>query len=104
MQQTLPDEAFFLQRHNLLTRRLTSAVNDLILKEKPNSFLFDLYPDYLSLRLFEERIISTNKQLTAEFLQAGWPVEFLREKTGVLLTALLIFYRKPSGDARMTSV
>lgn len=110
---------YFEQRHPILLRRLSA---DTLLDTYPaHDFIYDAYPDYLSLRLMRDRLLRENHALTEEFLQAGCPMEWLSLLTDTILSELLYqkrhsvcsspvqpqsseIYRSPMGDANTTSV
>lgn len=112
---------YFEKRHPMMLRRLYAAA-DTMLDTYPNrEFIYDAYPDYLSLRLMRDRILRENRALTEEFLQEGCPIAWLELLTDVVLSELLcrkrhsasristdapnaVPYRSPMGDANTTSV
>ena len=108
MQQKNGNEAYFEQRHPVMLRRLYQAADTLLETYPEQGFIYDAYPDYLSLRLLRNRILRENSELTEEFLQAGCPISWLELLTDTILSELLCrkrcHYLKPIGDARTTSV
>lgn len=112
---------YFEQRHPILLRRLSLAADTLLDTYPEHDFIYDAYPDYLSLRLMRDRLLRENHALTEEFLQAGCPMEWLSLLTDTILSELLYqkrhsvcsspvqpqsseIYRSPMGDANTTSV
>lgn len=115
------NDLYFEQRHPLLLRRLLLAATTFLDAYPAHDFIYDAYPDYLSLRLMRDRLLKENQTLTEEFLQAGCPMEWLSLLTDSILSELLCkkrrsvcslpvqppfseTYRKPMGDANTTSV
>lgn len=102
------DAVYLSQRHPVLLQRLYLATDTFLDMYPPQSFLYDAYPDYLSLGLMRDRILRENASLTEEFLQAGCPIAWLNLLTDTVISELLCHkrcpQRKPMGDANTTSV
>lgn len=113
-QPTLPsgkkrdDATYLTHRHPVLLQRLYNAADTLLNTYPSQAFVYDAYPDYLSLRLMRDRILRENTSLTEDFLQAGCPIEWLQLLADTVITELLCrmrcSYRNPNGDASTTSV
>jgi len=102
------DASYLMHRHPVLLQRLYDAANVALSAYHANDFIYDAYPDYLSLRLMRDRILRDNRPLTEEFLQAGCGAEWLNLLTDSVLSELLSHrretYRSPRGEAKTTSV
>ena len=102
------DAAYFAHRHPISLQRLYEAADTLLNTYPRHGFIYDAYPDALSLHLMRDRLLRENATLTEEFLQAGCPIDWLNLLTDTVLSELLLrlrqTYRKPSGDASTTSV
>lgn len=80
---------YFEQRHPIMLQRLYNATDILLASYGENEFIYDTYPDYLSLRLMRNRVLRDNPSLTEEFLQAGCPIEWLELLTDTIASDLL---------------
>ncbi len=80
---------YFEQRHPLILQRLYAAADTLLDTYPETGFIYDAYPDYVSLRLLRNRLLRDNRALTEEFLQAGCPIEWLEFLTDTVLSELL---------------
>lgn len=102
------DAAYFAHRHPVSLQRLYEAADSLLSAYPRHSFIYDDYPDYLSLHLMRDRLLRENPSLTEEFLQAGCPIHWLNLLTDTVLSEQLCklrrSYRSPKGDASTTSV
>lgn len=102
------DVAYFAHRHPISLQRLYEAADALLNTYPSHGFIYDAYPDTLSLRLIRDRLLRENKDLTEEFLQAGCPITWLNLLTDTVLSEQLLrrrqAYRSPKGDASTTSV
>ena len=102
------DAAYLTHRHPILLQRLYSAADAHLNTYPSHAFIYDAYPDYLSLHLMRDRILRENASLTEEFLQEGCPIDWLRLLTDTVLTELLCrlrhTHRSPRGEASTTSV
>ncbi len=102
------DACYFSHRHPILLQRLYAAADARLDTYPKQSFLYDAYPDYLSLRLLRDHLLQENRSLTEEFLQEGCPILWLQLLTDTVLSELLCRkrrnYRNPMGDASTTSV
>ena len=102
------DASYLMHRHPILLQRLYDAADSHLSAYRTGDFIYDAYPDYLSLRLLRDRLLRENLSLTEEFLQAGCPSEWLNLLTDTVLSELLCrkrhTYRNPMGDATTTSV
>lgn len=102
------DASYFMHRHPLLLQRLYDTADLLLTSYRPQDFIYDAYPDYVSLRLMRDRLLRENLSLTESFLQTGCPIEWLNLLTDTVLSELLCrkrsAYRSPSGDANTSSV
>ncbi len=102
------DATYLMHRHPVLLQRLYNTVDNLLETYPKQSFLYDAYPDYVSLRLLRDRLLRENLELTEEFLQSGCPVLWLELLTDTVLSEVLCrkrcFYRNPMGEASTTSV
>ena len=107
-QQKRDDAAYLAHRHPILLQRLYQTTDSFLDRYPPDSFLYDAYPDYQSLRLMRDRILRENQALTEQFLQSGCPLTWLNLLTDTVISDLLCrkrcIYRKPSGEASTTSV
>ena len=101
------DASYLMHRHPMLLKRLYSTSETLLDSYPKQSFLYDAYPDYLSLRLMRDRLLKENRELTEEFLQSGCPIVWLELLTDTVLSELLCKKRShhlsPMGEARTTS-
>lgn len=106
--RTESDDAYLMHRHPILLQRLYHAVDTLLTMYPEQSFLYDAFPDYLSLRLMRDRLLRENSALTEEFLHSGCPIEWLNLLTDTVISEQLCrmrcSYRKPRGEANTTSV
>lgn len=68
---------YFEHRYPFLLQRLYDTAAAMIDTYSGHDFLYDAYPDYLSLRLMRDRMLRENPELTGEFLQAGCPLMWL---------------------------
>lgn len=102
------DASYFMHRHPLPLQRLYDAADRFLGAYRPQDFIYDTYPDYVSLRLMRDRLLRENLSLTESFLQTGCPIEWLNLLTDTVLSELLCrkrsSYRSPRGDANTTSV
>lgn len=102
------DAAYLAQRHPLLLQRLYQTADSLLDTYPEHSFLYDAYPDYVSLHALRDRLLRENPSLTEVFLQEGCPIVWLNSLTDLILSDLLCRrrypYRKPRGEASTTSV
>lgn len=102
------DASYLMHRHPVLLQRLYNTADILLDSYPKQSFLYDAYPDYLSLRLMRDRLLRENRELTESFLQSGCPVVWLELLTDTVLSDLLCkkrcLYRNPMGEASTTSV
>ncbi len=102
------DASYLMHRHPILLQRLYDTADTLLSAYRTEDFIYDAYPDYLSLRLMRDRLLRENRSLTEEFLQAGCPYEWLSLLTDSILSELLCHkrhtYRNPMGEATTTSV
>lgn len=108
LRQKKGDAVYFSQRHPVLLQRLYLATDTFLDTYPAQSFLYDAYPDYLSLELMRNRILRENASLTEAFLQAGCPIAWLNLLTDTVISELLCRrrcpQRNPMGDANITSV
>lgn len=103
---------YFEGRYPLMLQRLYDAAGNLMDTYSANEFIYDAYPDYLSLRLMRDRLLRENPDLTEEFLQAGCPIMWLELLTDTITSELLCRKRRkaarpylsPIGEASTTSV
>lgn len=102
------DAAYLMHRHPILLQRLYHAADSLLNTYHTPEFIYDAYPDYLSLRLMRNRLLRENSILTEEFLQSGCPLVWLNLLTDTVISELLCrkrcAYRSPRGEASTTSV
>jgi len=102
------DATYLMHRHPVLLQRLYNTADNLLETYPKKSFLYDAYPDYLSLRLLRDRLLRENSALTEEFLQSGCPILWLELLTDTVLSEVLCrkrcSYRNPIGEASTTSV
>lgn len=80
---------YFEGRYPLMLQRLYDAARNLMDTYSANEFIYDAYPDYLSLRLMRDRLLRENPDLTEEFLQAGCPIMWLELLTDTITSELL---------------
>ncbi len=80
---------YFEQRHPFMLQRLYGAADSFLSSYGKKEFIYDAYPDYLSLRLMRDRLLRENQPLTEEFLQAGCPIEWLELLTDAITSELL---------------
>lgn len=80
---------YFEGRYPLMLQRLYDAAGNLMDTYSANEFIYDAYPDYLSLRLMRDRLLRENPDLTEEFLQAGCPIMWLELLTDTITSELL---------------
>jgi len=80
---------YFEQRHPIMLQRLYGAADSFLSSYGERDFIYDTYPDYLSLRLMRDRLLRENQPLTEEFLQAGCPIEWLELLTDAITSELL---------------
>ncbi|MCH5274012.1 MAG: hypothetical protein J1E35_10090 [Lachnospiraceae bacterium] len=85
---------YFEQRYPLMLQRLYDAADACLAAYPKNEFIYDTYPDYLSLRLMRDRMLRENPALTEEFLQAGCPIEWLELLTDAITSELLCRRRR----------
>lgn len=102
------DAAYFAHRHPISLQRLYEAADALLNTYPRQGFIYDAYPDALSLRLVRDRLLREHNSLTEEFLQAGCPIAWLNLLTDTVLSEQLLrlrqTYRNPRGEANTTSV
>ena len=101
------DIAYLTGRHPILLQRLYRAVDSALTLYPEQSFLYDDYPDYVSLQLMRDRILRETPALTEAFLQAGCPIDWLNLLTDSVITEGLCRMRgqrNPSGVANTTSL
>ena len=89
------DASYLMHRHPMLLKRLYSVAETLLDTYPKKSFLYDAYPDYLSLRLMRDRLLNENRELTEQFLQSGCPILWLELLTDTVLSELLCRKRTP---------
>lgn len=88
------DAAYFAHRHPVSLQRLYEAADTLLNTYPRHGFIYDAYPDDLSLRLMRDRLLRENAGLTEEFLQAGCPITWLNLLTDTVLSECLLRLRK----------
>lgn len=102
------DAAYLAHRHPVLLQRLYNAADVLLDSYPEQDFIYDAYPDYLSLRLMRDRLLREYPEITETFLQEGCPIAWLNLLADTVISELLCrkrcLYRRPSGDANTTSV
>ena len=102
------DAAYLGHRHPVLLQRLYNAADILLDSCTKQDFIYDAYPDYLSLRLMRDRLLRKHPDITETFLREGCPITWLNILTDTVISELLYrkrcSYRNPSGDASTTSV
>lgn len=102
------DAAYLAHRHPILLQRLYTAADSFLDTYTKQSFLYDAYPDYLSLQFMRDRLLREYQGLTEDFLQEGCPITWLNLLTDLVISELLCrkrgSYLRPSGDANTTSV
>lgn len=102
------DAAYFAHRHPVSLQRLYEAAGALLTTYPRHGFIYDAYPDALSLQWMRDRLLRENQTLTEEFLQAGCPLAWLNLLTDMVLSEQLLHlrqtHRNPKGDASTTSV
>lgn len=102
------DATYFTHRHPLLLQRLYQAADTLLATYHAGDFIYDAYPDFLSLGWMRDRLLRENASLTESFLQAGCPLEWLNLLTDTVLSEQLCrrrcSQRNPRGEASTTSV
>ena len=107
-QQKRDDAAYLAHRHPILLQRLYQATDTMLDTYPKQSFIYDAYPDYMSLSLLRDRILRENNAITEEFLRAGCPIAWLNLLTDTVISELLCrkrrAYRNPRGEASTTSV
>ena len=78
-----------------LLRRLRFAIQEeLELVKQEGSFLYDEYPDKLSLRRFKRHLVGTQSELAEEFAKKGCPAEWFEAFVELLLTQQLLELRR----------
>lgn len=87
--QRVGEMPYFEGRYPLMLKRLYDAARTLMDTYSSNEFIYDAYPDYLSLRLMRDRLLRENPDLTEEFLQAGCPIMWLELLTDTITSELL---------------
>lgn len=103
---------YFQHRYPIMLQRLYDTAGAMLDTYSNHDFLYDAYPDYLSLRLMRDRLLRENQELTEEFLQAGCPIQWLEMLTDTIVSELLYrrrrekarTYLNPMGEASTTSV
>lgn len=102
------DAAYFTHRHPILLQRLYQAADTLLASYHTRDFIYDAYPDFLSLGWMRDRLLRENTALTEAFLLAGCPLEWLNLLTDTVLSEQLCrrrcSQRNPRGEANTTSV
>jgi len=102
------DVVYFTHRHPIFLQRLYEAADTFLTAYPHHSFIYDAYPDALSLQLMRDRLLRENRSITEDFLQAGCPIAWLNVLTDTVLWELLLRFRKayrnPRGEASTTSV
>lgn len=102
------DAAYLAHRHPVLLQRLYNAADVLLDSYSDQDFIYDAYPDYLSLQLMRDRLLRKYPEITESFLREGCPIAWLNLLTDTVISELLCrkrcVYRRPSGDANTTSV
>ena len=78
-----------------LLRRLRFAIQEeLELVKQEGSFLYDEYPDKLSLQRFKRHLVGTQSELAEEFAKKGCPEEWFEAFVELLLTQQLLELRR----------
>lgn len=102
------DASYLMHRHPLLLQRLYEVADTFLTSYRTQDFIYDTYPDYLSLGWMRDRLLRENNVLTEEFLSAGCPIEWLNILTDAVISELLCrkrcAQRNPRGEASTTSV
>lgn len=102
------DATYLAHRHPVLLQRLYNAADVLLDTYPKHDFIYDAYPDYLSLRLMRNRLLRENSEITENFLQEGCPISWLNLLADTVISELLCrkrcLYRNPNGEASTTSV
>lgn len=102
------DDLYLSHRYPLLLQRLYQTVDACLDTYASNDFIYDRYPDYVSLHHMRDRLLRENLPLTELFLQEGCPITWLNLLTDSIISERLTKrhpdYRNPMGDASTTSV
>ncbi len=102
------DAAYLAHRHPVLLQRLYNAADVLLDSYPEQDFIYDAYPDYLSLQLMRDRLLREYPEITETFLQEGCPITWLNLLADTVISELLCrkrcLYRNPNGEASTTSV
>ena len=88
------DAAYLAHRHPFLLQRLYEATDSFLDAYPKKSFLYDAYPDYLSLQWMRDRLLRENSELTQAFLQEGCPIVWLNHLTDTVVSELLARRRR----------
>lgn len=88
------DATYLAHRHPFLLQRLYEATDSFLDSYPKNSFLYDAYPDYLSLQWMRDRLLRHNSELTETFLQEGCPIVWLNHLTDTVISELLTRRRR----------
>lgn len=107
--QKKDDDDFYLShRYPFLLQRLYQAVDAYLDTYNSNDFIYDRYPDYVSLHHMRDNLLQKNHPITELFLQGGCTLPWLNLLADSIISELLTKrrsnYRKPIGDASTTSV
>lgn len=102
------DDLYLSHRYPLLLQRLYQIIDASLDTYASNDFIYDRYPDYVSLHHMRDRLLRENLPLAELFLQEGCPITWLNLLTDSIISERLTKrhpgYRKPMGDASTTSV
>lgn len=102
------DDFYLSHRYPLLLQRLYQAIDAYLDTYASNDFIYDRYPDYVSLHHMRDRLLQKNAHITELFLQEGCPIAWLNLLADSIISERLAKrrpdYRNPMGDASTTSV
>ena len=83
------DAAYLVHRHPVLLQRLYNAADVLLDSYPKQDFIYDAYPDYLSLHLMRDRLLREYPEITENFLREGCPIAWLNLLTDTVISELL---------------
>ncbi len=88
------DDFYLSHRYPLLLQRLYQATDAYLDTYASNDFIYDPYPDYVSLHHMRDRLLQKNRPVTELFLQGGCTLPWLNLLTDSIISELLTKRRR----------
>ena len=92
------DDLYLSHRYPLLLQRLYQATDTYLDTYKHNDFIYDRYPDFVSLHHMRDGLLQKNRSITELFLQTGCTLPWLNLLTDCVISEHLIKRRQTIAD------